>query len=444
VFGMWYAAPRGGITAHGFSLAGTAAVAVVAAVALVGFLYYLVAEGWFGATLGKAIVGIRVLRSDGSRCGLRASMIRNALRVVDGIAAYLVGFLVAVLSKRRQRIGDRVADTVVTEHGSPGAIRALALIVWLALVAGGIVQAYRIHQRTPAGPGAGQAGEAAAAAPATSPAQAASSPAPVTRPEFRPSVQSTGELKMTRFDFVTGEGGAVRPYAPYHRGDVVHVEYRIEDFARDSGSRMRLNVKAMATDPRGKLLYPAWTRRIEQQSDGSPVNGSYSVELQAYMPPGDCQIRIEADDEVSGAHLEMTAPFAVEGPPIRPAERFELRDFALSMVEGGEAPARLALQGAGTVYMRCKLFGLQFQGDRVDVRMGLTVRDPTGKVALDNPDYFRSTDEFPYHPDTFFLPISGHLSVPEGMAKGTYTLEYLARDNIAGVQIGRTATLELR
>jgi hypothetical protein len=42
-------------------------------------------------------------------------MVRNLARVVDAIGLYLVGFLVALNSKKSQRIGDRLANTVVFE-----------------------------------------------------------------------------------------------------------------------------------------------------------------------------------------------------------------------------------------------------------------------------------------------------------------------------------------
>jgi uncharacterized RDD family membrane protein YckC len=80
---------------------------------LAGFLYYLLAEGIAGATLGKAIAGIQVRKKAGTSCGLRASMVRNVFRIVDVFGAYLVGLFVAIFSKARQRVGDHVAGTIV-------------------------------------------------------------------------------------------------------------------------------------------------------------------------------------------------------------------------------------------------------------------------------------------------------------------------------------------
>ena len=74
--------------------------------------YVWLLEASFGATLGKAMVEIRVTRPDG-RNAFAASAIRNLLRLVDGLGFCLVGGLVAGCSRFRQRLGDICAGTAV-------------------------------------------------------------------------------------------------------------------------------------------------------------------------------------------------------------------------------------------------------------------------------------------------------------------------------------------
>jgi uncharacterized RDD family membrane protein YckC len=115
-----------------------AAVLVAGALSLVAwFLYFWVAEAAFGATLGKVIVGIRVVRT-GSHGHMAASAIRNSLRLVDGIGFYLVGTIVAGCTRRAQRIGDLVGGTVVGEHAFPIGLKTLAVVLWAAALAGGV------------------------------------------------------------------------------------------------------------------------------------------------------------------------------------------------------------------------------------------------------------------------------------------------------------------
>ena len=77
-------------------------------------LYFIVLEGWLGATLGKWIMGLRVIGLDGGRAGLWKGTVRNALRLVDGLPAFnLLGVILIQRSDNRARLGDRIAGTRV-------------------------------------------------------------------------------------------------------------------------------------------------------------------------------------------------------------------------------------------------------------------------------------------------------------------------------------------
>jgi len=99
---------------------------------LVAFIYYWLQEGAFGATMGKAIIGLRVTRPDGSVPGLGSSAIRNAFRLVDGLPLYMPGFFVAAFTRGRRRLGDFAAKTFVLEHAVPIGERVAVVFLWLA------------------------------------------------------------------------------------------------------------------------------------------------------------------------------------------------------------------------------------------------------------------------------------------------------------------------
>ncbi|MBI4317260.1 MAG: RDD family protein [Chloroflexi bacterium] len=80
---------------------------------LFAVLYPILMEGYLGATVGKMVLGLRVVKEDGSPCGLGAAFIRNLLRIIDGLFGYLVGAILIWNSDKRQRLGDRLAKTVV-------------------------------------------------------------------------------------------------------------------------------------------------------------------------------------------------------------------------------------------------------------------------------------------------------------------------------------------
>jgi uncharacterized RDD family membrane protein YckC len=109
------------------------------------FVYFWLLEAGFGATPGKAIVGIRVVRTVDTPA-LKAFAIRNALRFVDGLGFYLVGAAVAGCSAIHRRIGDLCAGTAVIEEEFGYPVKIASLVLWLALVGGAIWSVPRICQ----------------------------------------------------------------------------------------------------------------------------------------------------------------------------------------------------------------------------------------------------------------------------------------------------------
>lgn len=76
--------------------------------------YFFLLEGlWNGYTIGKKVMGIKVVKENGQPCTLGASVIRNLLRTIDALFYYVVGFVFMASSDRRQRLGDRLGGTVV-------------------------------------------------------------------------------------------------------------------------------------------------------------------------------------------------------------------------------------------------------------------------------------------------------------------------------------------
>ncbi|MBE3559252.1 MAG: RDD family protein [Ktedonobacteraceae bacterium] len=80
---------------------------------IIFFGYYIVMEATQGATLGKMVMGLRVVRQDGGPISWSESVIRNLLRIIDGLFFYLVGAILVWNSPWRQRLGDRAAKTLV-------------------------------------------------------------------------------------------------------------------------------------------------------------------------------------------------------------------------------------------------------------------------------------------------------------------------------------------
>jgi uncharacterized RDD family membrane protein YckC len=76
--------------------------------------YFILMEGYFGQTVGKMLLGIKVVRENtGEIPGIGGAAIRTVLRLVDGLFFYLVAFISVLASARNQRLGDMAANTLV-------------------------------------------------------------------------------------------------------------------------------------------------------------------------------------------------------------------------------------------------------------------------------------------------------------------------------------------
>ncbi len=93
--------------------AGIVAAAVITLI--VWFLYYTLLEGRYGQTLGKWFVKIKVVKEDGAPISYGDAAVRTILRIIDGLFDYLVGAILIWTSDKKQRLGDRLAHTVVVQ-----------------------------------------------------------------------------------------------------------------------------------------------------------------------------------------------------------------------------------------------------------------------------------------------------------------------------------------
>lgn len=96
---------------------GEVAAEIASACSLLVWLigYHVVLETFgSGRTIGKRAARIRVVMDGGGQVGLRASLIRNIIRLFEGFATtYLVAMLAILTTKNNQRLGDLAAGTLV-------------------------------------------------------------------------------------------------------------------------------------------------------------------------------------------------------------------------------------------------------------------------------------------------------------------------------------------
>ncbi len=421
--GSWTARRWGGLTVSGFEITGIPALVTIGALVGLGLLYYWVLEGLFSATIGKAILGVGVCDAGGRDCGMKRSLVRNLLRLIDGLAIYLIGFLVAVLSRKRQRLGDHLAGTFGVEKGVGGLWRALLVLVWLASIAGAFWGAFVIHRGSPT---------ATSVSPPPVEARGVAT-LPTAPPASPPAlIFASGDLKLSDFAFLQGADGPPRPAGPFKPRERLVASFKATGLSTDAQGQIHLRYGLEAHDANGLVI-----QKLTRELDGAPgTAGTASIsvwfDIPLFVPPGTAGLRVMAHDNVKNADGEIVAPFVVDAAPAVSSSQLEIRDLRLSLSEDGPPLEPAAISSGSTLYLGGKLAGMQFRGDEVDVAIAFQVLDPSGNAVVDKPDFLQIKDSYPYHPPGFYLPITAHLSLPASAQKGSYREKYVVTDRVGG------------
>lgn len=113
---------------------------------LVGsLLYHTLTEGMYGASLGKLICRLRVVREDGGEAGLTQAFRRSLAYFWDSIFFGLVGYSSMKKSDQNQRYGDHWAKTIVARVVDlPAGERSGWEIFVLAFLMGSVLWAFML------------------------------------------------------------------------------------------------------------------------------------------------------------------------------------------------------------------------------------------------------------------------------------------------------------
>jgi uncharacterized RDD family membrane protein YckC len=87
---------------------------------LVALLNNVILQGITGASLGKFVMGLRVVNGEGRVCGVGRAFVRWLLLIVDSFCLGLVGLITASVTHPHRRVGDFVGGTYVIGVGDLG------------------------------------------------------------------------------------------------------------------------------------------------------------------------------------------------------------------------------------------------------------------------------------------------------------------------------------
>jgi uncharacterized RDD family membrane protein YckC len=99
-------------------------ISVAGFVSLICYAWYwiIVPDQTGGQTFGMQLLRVRVISKDGGPADVAQLVMRLLVLVFDDLLAGLVGLVVMLLSRHRQRLGDHLARTLVVRAGWQGGV----------------------------------------------------------------------------------------------------------------------------------------------------------------------------------------------------------------------------------------------------------------------------------------------------------------------------------
>lgn len=400
---------------------------------LIGLLYFLLSEGIMGTTIGKSLVGAEVRKTSGEKASFKSVLIRNLFRIIDGIAFYLVGFLSAVFSSRRQRLGDRFANTVVVQRAFGIPVRLVSLLVFLSALA---ATGWSVLQINQAGGdwyrmliGSGES-KPVSSVPAVG----------ITR-EVAPLPAAVTGLRFVKFNLSPAVAGQIS--ASYRPGDSLDLVYEVSGF-RSQGGSVNLDVAPGAYDPEGVVFQPLPSDAVRGVLSTAVHKKQHRLTLPEFAPGGTYRAEVTAIDQAGNQRITGSAEFQVEGRPARELKAPEIDDFQFSTTEGGLALNPPLFETGEAIHYRFKLYGLQLRDGQADWGIEYKLFDPNGATVMNQPEWDKNSKSFAYHPRTLFIPFQGRVSLASDAPRGLYRQEHIVTDKISGTSVTYNSQFKLK
>jgi uncharacterized RDD family membrane protein YckC len=383
----------GGLTESGFNLKGAPALLIMLLTGVAFFLYLALFEGVFGTTVGKLFLGLRVKNADGSRCGFGQAVVRNLLRIIDAFPLYLVGLIFTLVTKKRQRVGDLAAHTIVVPEATGGLKRAGAAAFLLVCLTGTVIGSVyvRRHARVP-------------------------------RVVFA----------VANFRFADSDTALPRATSEYKPEDEVRMFYEVPGYALDEHSFVQVVTHNQVLAPDGKPLFETQTIEVRQRTDSNsdPVKCNFHASLPVWVPPGKYTVNIQAEDQAAHKAQSASYQFTVNASPVETSPTLVAKNIEISTSRDNPALNPPALTAGQSVWLRFRILGVKAnEKGQVWLTEDWGVLGPDGKPVFQHSDDTIVNGQFVYTP--LFIPFNDSLDVPSGTNPGDYKFQVVLHDKIA-------------
>jgi len=278
--------------------------------------YFAIFEFSISTTPGKFLFSRQVVLDNGEPLDATAAILRNLFRPLDILVAYPL----LALTRRKQRLGDLVADTLVIKYPRQRrgflALGALAFVMLLLAYMGSqnpyrnrfqqqlsaFINSYRIvHSPT----------SKLFEEPATLPLNNGS----LNNPAPQNTAPSTG-LQINEFYFAAGaDPTAIRSDGVFRQGDLIFLFFKASGFQKNESGGVSLTEGVELKDPSGKLVYRSPDTLTFSQAVSPNIRNilfANQISLLPNSPLGSYQILITLQDGLSGARSLYEKSFSLQ------------------------------------------------------------------------------------------------------------------------------------
>ncbi len=284
--------------------------------------YFMIFDFLVSSTPGKILIGRKTVLENGEPLDGTSAILRNLLKPLD----LILGYPLIALTRKKQRLGDLVAETVVikkSEKSSLIAIASLLLIIgvlaffsrqnphrdWLApKIKSFKNDIFHASKALPVLPSVSNH-------PTSPTTQPSSLPKNETIQPPLGSLQNS-PLKITEFYFSAGaDPSQIRTDTIFHRGDLVFTFFKLTGFQKDNSNKISLFEDVMLKNPQGKsVLNETEVIHLNQNVEKNVEVILYANQLQlpADSPLGNYQLTLILRDEIGKTKLIYEKNFLLQ------------------------------------------------------------------------------------------------------------------------------------
>ncbi|MDX1386277.1 MAG: RDD family protein [bacterium] len=285
--------------------------------------YFTLCEFISGTTPGKVIFKRSVVLEHGRPPDGTASLLRNLFLPLD----YILGYPLMVLSKKKQRLGDMAADTLVVVHStgargiwtSLGVLGILALVLWIGFKnpQSTIRKKYGNHPL--------KAFQVFVPTVPTVQAPKKAKPKPGKKPGKKEDEKegaklpatTSDKLKLAEFYFATGpEPTQIRHDRKFRQGDLIFLFFKIEGAGINDEQKVSLSEDLKVEDPDGKnVLNKPQIVLINKNIEGNEtpeILFANNIQLPKNAPKGKYRVMITVFDQIAGTQYSFEKKFELQ------------------------------------------------------------------------------------------------------------------------------------